>query len=130
MRFGRSLDINKKAPCEKNGARKPHTPSREECQPATAMAGVLTYGKLLPITVAGPWPIFTAFPRLQACKFVDGESSPVWKLVSTSVPPIRGWDAGPLPSVELVLDYELPLVPDPESLPFWSLSLFLSFLSS
>jgi hypothetical protein len=29
--------------------------------------GVLTYG-IAPITVAGPWPILTAFPASQACK--------------------------------------------------------------
>jgi hypothetical protein len=40
-----------------------HTLSREECQPAAAWVGSLTLGLVRPITVAGPWPIFTAFPR-------------------------------------------------------------------
>jgi hypothetical protein len=32
---------------------------------------VLTYG-VSPITVAGPWPILTAFPTSQTCKLSNG----------------------------------------------------------
>jgi hypothetical protein len=43
----------------------PHPFSRRV--PATAAReGVLTYG-VSPITVAGPWPILTAFPASQTC---------------------------------------------------------------
>ncbi len=63
-------DGNKKAPRREWGS-PPHTLSREECQPAAAWAGVLTYGLEGPITVAGPWPIFTAFPLLPSLQVVE-----------------------------------------------------------
>jgi hypothetical protein len=44
----------------------PHPFSRRVAAVA-AREGVLTFG-VLPITVAGPWPILTAFPASQACK--------------------------------------------------------------
>ena len=47
-----------------------HTLSREECQPAAAWAGILTHGLKGPITVAGPWPIRTAFPRFPGLQVV------------------------------------------------------------
>jgi hypothetical protein len=37
----------------------------------TAWEGVLAYG-VSPITVAGPWPIFTAFPASHACSLSVG----------------------------------------------------------
>jgi len=43
----------------------PHPFSRR-VPAAAAWEGVLTYG-VSPITVAGPWPIFTAFPASQTC---------------------------------------------------------------
>jgi hypothetical protein len=39
----------------------------------TVWEGVLTYG-VSPITVAGPWPILTAFPTSQTFKIVDPKS--------------------------------------------------------
>src|SRR6266852_9475508 len=38
---------------------------------ATAWEGVLTFG-VAPITVAGPWPILTAFPASHACEMSKG----------------------------------------------------------
>ena len=43
----------------------PHPFSRR-VPAAAAWEGVLTYG-VSPITVAGPWPILTAFPASQTC---------------------------------------------------------------
>ena len=59
----RTRQRQQKSPTKKSGAGA-HTPSHEECQSATAWAGVLTYGCKGRFTVAGPWPIFTAFPQV------------------------------------------------------------------
>src|ERR1700722_16834288 len=52
--------------------------SREERQRVAYLEGVLTFGLPLgarrPITVAGPWPIFTAFPLTRSAQIVEGES--------------------------------------------------------
>jgi hypothetical protein len=42
--------------------------SREERAASAASEGSLAYGFFQPITVAGPRPIFTAFPAAHACK--------------------------------------------------------------
>jgi len=42
--------------------------SREEHAASAASEGSLAYGFFQPITVAGPRPIFTAFPAAHACK--------------------------------------------------------------
>src|SRR5258708_6127779 len=58
-----------KSPTRKWGST-PHPFSRRV--PAqTAWEGVLTYG-VSPITVAGPWPILTAFPASHACSLSGG----------------------------------------------------------
>ena len=47
-----------------------NTLSREECASA-AWAGILTYGLIQPITVAGPWPMFAAFPLFPCLQIVE-----------------------------------------------------------
>jgi hypothetical protein len=56
---------HKKSPARNTGRIKPHSFSRR-VPAAAAWEGVLTYG-VSPITVAGPWPILTAFPASQTC---------------------------------------------------------------
>ena len=63
LNFIDSFRTNKKSPTRKWGAT-PHPFSRRVLAP-TAWKGVLTYG-VSPLTVAGPWPIRTAFPASQA----------------------------------------------------------------
>src|SRR5579863_7435700 len=70
MKPPRNSRINFLAPIKKpreNSEARRHTLSREERQLLQVSAGHLTFGlaphsQRLPITVAGPWPIFTAFP--------------------------------------------------------------------
>src|SRR6202022_3797154 len=61
--------LQKKRPTRKWGAT-PHPFSRRVPAP-TAWEGVLTYG-VSPITVAGPWPIRTAFPASHAYSMSGG----------------------------------------------------------
>jgi len=63
---------NKKSPARNTGHIKPHPFSRR-VPAAAAWEGVLTFG-VSPITVAGPWPILTAFPRFPNLLNVESKS--------------------------------------------------------
>jgi hypothetical protein len=60
------LKRNKKAPRDSVG--QVAAPFLAKGGASSARVGVLTDGLREPITVAGPWPILTAFPSTRACK--------------------------------------------------------------
>ena len=73
---------NKKSLARNTRRIKPNPFSRR-VRAAAAWEGVLTYG-VSPITVAGPWPIFTAFPTSQTCWMSKAVYGAEWR-VSTWV---------------------------------------------